>query len=92
LFVCLFVQHAVKHKTHGRVVNISSVSGLVGNAGQANYAAAKAGVIGLTMSNAKEFASRNIKVNAVCPGFIATEMTKKMGEETLVRISTNKSQ
>jgi 3-oxoacyl-[acyl-carrier protein] reductase len=66
-------------------VNIASVSGLIGNPGQANYAAAKAGVIGLTMSNAKEFASRKIKVNAVCPGFIATEMTKKMGDEALVR-------
>ena len=82
----LSIKHAVKHKTKGRVVNIASVSGLMGNPGQANYSAAKAGVIGLTMSNAKEFASRNIKVNAVCPGFIATEMTKKMGDDTLVCI------
>ena len=51
-------KHAVKNKTKGRVVNIASVSGLLGNAGQANYSAAKAGVIGLTMSNAREFASR----------------------------------
>ncbi len=59
----------------GRILNISSVSGLVGNAGQANYSAAKAGMIGLTKSLAKEFASRNVTVNAIAPGFIRTDMT-----------------
>ena len=59
----------------GRIVNITSVSGLIGNAGQANYSAAKAGMIGLTKSLAREFASRSVTVNAVAPGFIKTEMT-----------------
>ena len=59
----------------GRIVNITSVSGLVGNAGQANYAAAKAGMVGFTKSLAREFASRSVTVNAVAPGFIRTDMT-----------------
>jgi 3-oxoacyl-[acyl-carrier protein] reductase len=62
----------------GRIVNISSLAGVVGNAGQANYASAKAGLIGFTRSLAKEIASRNITVNAVAPGFIDTEMTQKL--------------
>ena len=65
----------------GRIVNISSVVGLRGNAGQANYAASKAGLIGLTKSTAREFASRAITVNAVCPGYIPTEMTEGIPED-----------
>jgi 3-oxoacyl-[acyl-carrier protein] reductase len=66
----------------GRIINITSVVGITGNAGQANYAASKAGLIGLTKSVAKELASRNILCNAVAPGFIETEMTDALGEST----------
>ncbi|KAM3381290.1 hypothetical protein P3S68_006863 [Capsicum galapagoense] len=82
VFLC--TQAAAKimmKKKKGRIVNISSVVGLVGNGGQANYSAAKAGVIGLTKSVAKEYASRNITVNAVAPGFIASDMTSKLSED-----------
>jgi 3-oxoacyl-[acyl-carrier protein] reductase len=65
----------------GRIINISSVSGLMGNAGQANYAAAKAGLIGLTKSVAKELAGRNVTCNAIAPGFIETDMTGKLPED-----------
>lgn len=66
---------------YGKIVNVSSVVGLVGNPGQANYVASKAGVIGITKSNAKELSSRNINVNAVAPGFIETDMTSKLNDK-----------
>ena len=77
VFLCTrAVARPMLKQKKGRIVNVTSVIGLMGNAGQANYAAAKAGVIGFTKSVAKEFASRGITVNAVAPGFISTDMTK----------------
>lgn len=79
--------HMIRHLTktfmkqrYGKIINISSVSGIVGNAGQANYSASKAGLIGLTKSAAKEYAARNITANVVAPGFIATDMTAVLSE------------
>lgn len=68
---------------YGRIINISSVSGLIGNAGQTNYSASKAGVIGMTRSLAKELGKRKVTVNAVAPGFIESEMTEKLGDTIL---------
>lgn len=75
------VKLMVKART-GRIINISSVVGLIGNVGQVNYSAAKAGLLGLTKTMAREFASRSITVNAIAPGFIKTEMTDRLSEET----------
>jgi 3-oxoacyl-[acyl-carrier protein] reductase len=72
----------------GRIISISSVVGIAGNAGQTNYSASKAGIIGFTKSLAKEVASRNILVNAVAPGFIATDMTKVLSDEQKEHINT----
>ena len=75
------VSKLMMKKRAGRIVNMASVVGIMGNAGQTNYAAAKAGVIGFTKSAAREFAARGITVNAVAPGFIATDMTAAMPEK-----------
>ncbi len=85
VFLCTrAVTRSMLKQRSGRIINITSVVGLMGNAGQANYAAAKAGVVGLTRSSAKEMASRGITVNAVAPGFIATDMTKDLEAEAIL--------
>lgn len=72
-------------KKYGKIINISSVAGLIGNAGQANYSSAKAGIIGLTKTVAKELASRNVCCNAIAPGFIKTDMTEAFQENDAVK-------
>ncbi|GGH69350.1 3-oxoacyl-[acyl-carrier-protein] reductase FabG [Compostibacillus humi] len=82
VFLCTkaVTRQMMKQKS-GKIINVASIVGVSGNPGQANYVAAKAGVIGLTKTTAKELASRNILVNAVAPGFIATDMTEELTEE-----------
>ena len=85
VFLCTrAVTRTMLKQKRGRIINITSVVGLMGNAGQANYAAAKAGVIGFTRTTARELASRGITVNAVAPGFIATDMTKDLNAEGIL--------
>ena len=86
----LFTRAAAKPMSkgrRGRIINIASVSGMMGNPGQVNYSASKAGVIGLTRTVSRELSKRNITVNAVAPGFIATEMAAKLGEELIEQIT-----
>lgn len=81
-FLCSqYAAKAMMKKRFGRIVNISSVSGILGTAGQANYASSKAGIIALTKSMARELGGRNITVNAIAPGFILTEMTEKLPDK-----------
>lgn len=75
------VSRHMMSKRQGKIINMTSIVGIIGNAGQANYCASKAGVIGFTKATAKEFASRNININAVAPGFIETEMTQELSDE-----------
>ncbi len=85
VFLCTrAVTRPMLKQKSGRIINITSVVGIIGNAGQANYAASKAGVIGLTKSTAKELAPRGITVNAVAPGFISTDMTKDLDAEAIL--------
>ncbi len=82
----LFARAASRHMMrarYGRIINISSVSGIMGNPGQTNYSASKAGLIGFTRSLSRELAGRKVTINAICPGFIESEMTKALGDAVL---------
>ena len=88
-FLCTRAAFKIMSKQrYGRIINIASVVGQTGNAGQANYCASKAGLIGLTKSNAREMAKRNITVNAVAPGFIATAMTDALSEKVRAELTS----
>jgi 3-oxoacyl-[acyl-carrier protein] reductase len=86
VFLCTKAASKIMLKQRsGRIINIASVAGLMGNPGQANYSAAKAGTIGFTKTVAKELASRGITVNAVAPGFITTDMTKELKSDEILK-------
>ena len=80
---------SMMRKRYGRIVNITSISGIMGNGGQTNYSASKAGIIGLTKALAREVSSRSITVNAVAPGFVATDLTSSLPEDIAKRINEN---
>lgn len=87
--VCKSITRPILKQRSGVIINLSSVVGINGNVGQVNYAASKAGVIGLTKSLAKEFASRNVRVNAVAPGYVKSDMTAKLSEEITTKVLEN---
>ncbi len=86
---CKHIAKKMMKQKYGRIINISSVVGIMGNAGQVNYAASKAGIIGMTKSMARELARKNVLVNAIAPGFIQTEMTDKIPEEIKAEMMKN---
>lgn len=83
---CRAAAGLMRRKKYGRIINMASISGLIGNPGQANYAASKAGMIGMTRTMSKELISRGVTVNAVAPGFIASEMTAELGDVVLEEV------
>ena len=84
---CRAASKVMMRARYGRIINIASVSGLIGNAGQTNYSASKAGMIGMTRSLSKELAKRKVTVNAVAPGFIESEMTAALGDSILAEVA-----
>lgn len=86
---CRAAANIMRRAKYGRIINMASISGLIGNAGQTNYSASKAGMIGLTRSLSKELANRGVTVNAVAPGFIASEMTAKLGDVVMEEVRKN---
>lgn len=83
---CRTAAGLMRRKKYGRIINMASISGMIGNPGQANYSASKAGMIGMTRTMSKELVSRGVTVNAVAPGFIASEMTEELGEVVMEEV------
>lgn len=84
---CRAAANLMRRAKYGRIINMASISGLIGNPGQANYSASKAGMIGLTRTLSKELANRNVTVNAVAPGFIESDMTAKLGDVVMTEVA-----